>query len=124
MNFIEAIQSGFENYANFSGRTQPSGYWWWVAFGILAGIVAKLFDSALGTAGVIGLLQGLALLLPGWAVLVRRLHDVDKSGWNWLWALTIVGIIYVLYLLVQPGTPGPNRFGEDPRLRPMPSAAV
>ena len=76
-------------------------------------------------------LFALALLLPGICVGIRRLHDTDRSGW---WLLTglggsLVGGIfsmlfmplgvlimlgafgYLIFLLVQPGTPGPNRFG-------------
>jgi uncharacterized membrane protein YhaH (DUF805 family) len=99
---------------DFAGRTPRSGYWWWVLFGILVSIVASILDSILGSGRIINELSGLALLLPGIAVGCRRMHDIGKSGWNLLWSLTIIGIIYVIYLLVQPGTPGPNKYGPDP----------
>jgi uncharacterized membrane protein YhaH (DUF805 family) len=59
-------------------------------------------------------LFGLATLLPGLAVSVRRLHDTNRSGW-WilLWFIPLIGIIVLIVWWVQQGTPGPNRFGPD-----------
>src|SRR6266480_4367958 len=110
MNFSEAVESGFQNYAEFSGRTPRSGYWWWFVFDLGVGIVALVLGNLLGLGSLLQTVANLALLIPGLAVSARRLHDVDKSGWNILWCLTIVGILYVLYLYVQPGTPGSNRY--------------
>lgn len=65
-----------------------------------------------------GLISGLimlALLLPGIAVGVRRLHDIDRSGW-WLLIIfvPIIGVIAVIYWACLKGTDGANRFGPDP----------
>ena len=51
-------------------------------------------------------------IIPSLSVTIRRLHDVNKSGWNMLWSLTIVGIFYVLYLVIKKGNDGPNNYGE------------
>jgi uncharacterized membrane protein YhaH (DUF805 family) len=59
-------------------------------------------------------LVSLLLLLPGVAVSVRRLHDLDRSGWWLLLTLTGIGIILLLIWDCMRGTPGPNRFGPDP----------
>jgi hypothetical protein len=49
---------------------------------------------------------------------VKRLHDVDKSGWFLLLALIpIVNFILGLYMLFADGTVGPNRYGADPKNR-------
>lgn len=53
----------------------------------------------------------LLLLLPGLAVLARRLHDTDRSGWWWLLCFTVIGVFVVLYWLCLEGTRGTNRFG-------------
>ena len=46
---------------------------------------------------------------------VRRLHDLDKSGWFLLLGLIpIIGVIILLVWFVQRGTVGGNRFGPDP----------
>lgn len=59
-------------------------------------------------------LYSLAVLIPVVAVAVRRLHDLDKSGWWLLIAVTIIGAFVLLYWFIQPGTRGPNRFGPQP----------
>lgn len=62
------------------------------------------------------MLYSLALLLPNIAVCMRRLHDIDRTGW-WLLMmfLPIIGWIVLLVFYCQPGTAGANRFGEDPK---------
>ncbi len=117
MNFTEAITSGFQNYVNFRGRAARSEFWWWTLFAIIASIVAGLIDIALfGVAGIspIQNLVGLALFLPGLAVSIRRLHDLDRTGWWMLIALTGIGIILLIIWDCMRGTPGANRFGPDP----------
>ena len=62
----------------------------------------------------IGILSGifnLVCIIPSISVTVRRLHDVNKSGWNMLWALTIIGVFYVLYLEIIKGSEGDNDYG-------------
>jgi uncharacterized membrane protein YhaH (DUF805 family) len=119
MNFAQAITSGFQNYVNFTGRAARSAYWFWVLFYFIVMVVAgvidySLFEVEVGT-GPIGSLAGLALLLPSLAVAVRRLHDIDRSGW-WvlLWLVIIIGWIILIIWHCTKGTAGPNRFGPDP----------
>ena len=113
MNFTEAIQSGFNQYVTFSGRAARSEYWFWVLFSVLANIAAGIVDAILGL-GLVGALVSLALLLPGLAVSARRLHDIDRTGWWMLIALTVIGIIVLLIWACMKGTTGPNRYGADP----------
>jgi uncharacterized membrane protein YhaH (DUF805 family) len=116
MNFVEAIQSGFSNYVNFSGRAQRSAYWWWVLFYFILIVVADILDSVIfGNPSVLYAIATLALLLPSIAVGARRLHDIDKSGWWLLIALIpLIGAIVLIIFFAQKGTTGPNRFGPDP----------
>lgn len=103
---------------NFKDRSNRPQYWYWVLFVVLISIVANIIDGILGTGhmmgtnGAVSSLASLALLVPNIAVGVRRLHDIDKSGW-WILAalIPIFGWIYLIYLYVQPGTPRENRFG-------------
>jgi uncharacterized membrane protein YhaH (DUF805 family) len=116
MNFQQAIASGFKKYGNFSGRATRSEYWYWMLFQALGGIAFQLLDSILFQHGAspFGTLFSLAVLVPTIAVEVRRLHDVDRSGWWIFVSLTIVGIIYPLLVWkCRTGTKGPNRFGDD-----------
>jgi len=64
---------------------------------------------------VLGIIAGLALALPGISVQVRRLHDLDRSGW-WYWILLIpvIGWIILLVRNCARGTIGPNKYGADP----------
>jgi uncharacterized membrane protein YhaH (DUF805 family) len=119
MGFTQAIRSGFANYFNFRGRALRSEFWWWQLFTLLVAFGAGMVDGALNLhADVIADLWALAILLPGLAVSVRRLHDTDMSGW-WLFALMIpfVGVVLLIAWFIGEGTLGHNRFGADPRQR-------
>ncbi len=117
MTFQEAILSGFRKYATFSGRAPRSEYWYWVLFVILVNVALSILDRAVFSESEISPLSSiwsLAVLLPGLAVSVRRLHDTDHTGWWLLIAFTIIGIIVLIVWYCQPGTPGSNRFGPNP----------
>ena len=116
MNFGEAICSGFRNYVNFSSRAPRSEFWYWTLFVILVSIAANIIDGALlqSVLSPVSTLWALATLLPGIAVSVRRLHDIDRSGWWLLIMFTIIGIFVLLYWDCVRGTAGSNRFGADP----------
>ena len=60
------------------------------------------------------LIGNLFLFIPFLSVAVRRLHDVGRSAWWQLISLTGIGVILLIYWSCKKGTPGPNRFGEDP----------
>jgi uncharacterized membrane protein YhaH (DUF805 family) len=120
MTFKQAIQSGFANYVNLSGRSTRSAFWFWQLFIWIAGLVFSVFDSALfGTSfldtGILGAVFMLATFLPGFAVAIRRLHDTDRSGW-WLLLvlLPLIGILVLIYFWVQPTQARDNRFGPVP----------
>jgi uncharacterized membrane protein YhaH (DUF805 family) len=117
MNFVEAIKSGFHNYVNFSGRAARSEYWYWTLFSILVAIASTLIDLALFPRveiSPVNTIAELALLLPSVAVAVRRLHDLDRTGWWLLIILTGIGAIVLLVWFCMRGTVGSNRFGPDP----------
>ena len=124
MSFTEAVRSVLTQYATFSGRARRAEYWWFVLFNVIVSIVAGILDGVLGTgfgsgSGVVSLVVSLALLVPGLAVTVRRLHDTDRSGWWILIALVpFAGFIVLLVFTVMDGTRGLNRFGSSPKLPP------
>jgi uncharacterized membrane protein YhaH (DUF805 family) len=159
-----------KRYAEFSGRSRRMEYWMWVVFQVLVGIAFSVVMMAIGGAAMVGAsannpgavmaagggiviiwalwsLFALAMLIPGIAVGVRRLHDTNRSGW-WLLApfgaycivwigvvmsasgsslggiLTAVGglgalvlIVTLLVFMFLDGTQGPNRYGPDPKGR-------
>lgn len=110
-----------KNYFGFSGRSRRKEYWMFFLFNVIVAFVLGLVDGVLGLTtetglGMLGLLYSLAVLIPGLAVGVRRLHDIDKSGW---WTLIIflplIGAIVLLVFAATEGTSGDNRFGPDPK---------
>ena len=117
MSFPQAIEAGFRNYVNFNGRAVRPEYWFWVLFTGLGQIAFTIVGMVIGIS-VLTVLFALATLLPGLAVSVRRLHDLDKSGWFLLLVLIpLVGAIILLVWACQEGTRGPNRFGAaGPRI--------
>jgi uncharacterized membrane protein YhaH (DUF805 family) len=115
MNFQDAITSGFKNYVNFSGRTSRSGFWYWVLFLVIVGIVTAILDSAIFPDNDISPLNtifNLAVLIPNFAIGARRLHDIDRTGWWQLLVLTGIGIFVLIFWWVQPSQPEGNRFGQ------------
>ena len=117
IGFGAAIQLGFKNYVNFEGRATRAEYWWWALFALLGGVATGILDS-LG-AGFTQSLFNLAILIPGFALGARRLHDIGKSGWwQLLYLLILVGWIVLIIWFIRQGSTGPNTHGPDPRITP------
>jgi uncharacterized membrane protein YhaH (DUF805 family) len=118
MDFGQAVTSGFKNYARFSGRAARSEYWYWSLFIALARTGLKILALVIFQASVadrVDLFFLLLTVIPTLAVAVRRLHDVDRSGWWLLMYFTIIGMIYPLLVWkCTKGTDGANRFGPNP----------
>jgi uncharacterized membrane protein YhaH (DUF805 family) len=116
MNFKQAIVSGINNYVNFSDRAPRSEYWYWVLFVFLVDLAAIFLDAMLmNNTMLFYWTAALALLLPSLGVSVRRLHDLDRSGWWMLVAFVpLIGGILLLYWFCQKGTSGSNQYGPDP----------
>jgi uncharacterized membrane protein YhaH (DUF805 family) len=113
MSFGDAISDGFSKYATFSGRSSRSAFWWWTLFYVLVIIGASILDAAIKTPVISGLAY-LVLFLPNLAVLVRRLHDTDHSGW---WVLIgfipLVGAIVLIVFACTDSGPA-NKHGDGP----------
>lgn len=108
-----------KKYAIFSGRASRKEYWVFALFNITFVVIAIILDNMLGIAlselgyGPIYGLYVLAMLIPGLAVAVRRLHDVGKSGWMILIALIpIIGGIWLIVLMATDSNPEENQYGE------------
>jgi uncharacterized membrane protein YhaH (DUF805 family) len=124
MTFTEAIKDGFDHYTKFDGRAARPAYWWWFLFALLVSIGTNIIDAAIGSFGVISGLAGLALLLPGLSVSIRRLHDTDHSGW-WLFIILIpiIGFIVLLVFYLRDSDPGENKYGPPPAATIAPATA-
>ena len=114
MSPVDAISTCFSKYVDFSGRATRAEYWWWVLVmgvgGSMVGEILLLIHPAVGS------IVMLALLLPGLAVTVRRLHDVDRSGWWILCSLVpLIGWLVLVIFFVKGGSPRTNSYGPPAR---------
>lgn len=105
-----------DKYADFNGRAARPEFWWFALACLVVNVVFNLLRLEL-----LGMLVGLALLLPSLAVGARRLHDIGKSGWfQVIWLIPFIGWAIMIYFLVQPSV-GPNEYGEGPAVADLPA---
>lgn len=103
-----------KKYAVFEGRASRREFWMFTLVNVVVAFLIGFVSGLLGLPKIIGTLYMLAILLPSLAVTVRRLHDMDKSGWWVLLALIpFVGSIVLLIMCIFEGTQGLNRFGPN-----------
>lgn len=101
-----------KNYVNFEGRATRAEFWWFFLFNFIVGLIFGLFGKV-GT--ILSGIWSLAILLPQLGLGVRRLHDINKSGWYWLIGLIpIVGWIILIIWWAQPGERTENQYGPMP----------
>ncbi|MGH7840618.1 MAG: DUF805 domain-containing protein [Candidatus Binataceae bacterium] len=99
MGFFEAIQTCFTKYVVFEGRARRAEYWWFFLFNLIVSAVGRLSP-------LLSAIVSLALILPNLAVNMRRLHDVDRSGWYLLLPLP-AGVIALVFYLIAYTAPAP-----------------
>lgn len=99
-----------KNYAKFDGRARRKEYWMFVLFNSIASILLSVIDGVIGleTFGL-STIYTIAVLVPTFAVGVRRMHDVGKSGWF------LIIPIYSFILAVTDGETGANKYGVNPK---------
>ncbi len=131
----DAIKMFFRRYVDFEGRSTRSEYWWVVLinlvvlFGLVAfsglsveALEAEEFSGASTPVIIIGALYFLVILIPSIALVVRRFHDLNQTGWLYLafifiGILPLIGIISSIAMYIWfcfRGTVGPNKYGSDP----------
>ena len=106
-----------KKYAEFNGRARRMEYWMFFLFNCIIASVLWAGSMFLLHRGMwLYMLYSLAVLIPGIAVSVRRLHDTNKSGW-WLLISLIpfVGAIILLVFFFMDSQPGDNQYGPNPK---------
>ena len=101
-----AISACLNKYAVFTGRATRSEYWYFVLFLIIVAILSNFISILMGSE-LAGLIIQVIFWIPSLSVSIRRMHDVDKSGWF------ILVPIYSFILTIRESTVGPNRFGPQ-----------
>ncbi len=119
--FGNSVKICWGKYADISGRAPRAEYWYWSLFVLLltlgVGFISGVMEVAANSPApkILQFLLEIALFLPGLTVQVRRLHDLDKSGWWLLLAFVpVVGWIILLIWWCSRGTNGPNQYWPDP----------
>lgn len=97
-----------KKYADFNGRARRSEYWYFVLFNIIFSLPFEIINGLLKNT-IATSIYSLALLVPGIAVSVRRMHDINKSGWWYLIPF------YDIILACRNGDEGTNQYGYDPK---------
>ena len=119
MSFTESIGSCLRKYVDGNGRASRSEFWYFQLFLFVLTTISQFIDSAvfgtgLGETGTVYMVIMLGTLLPFICGVVRRLHDVNKSGWWVLLIFTCIGIIPLIIWEATKGTSGSNEHGDDP----------
>ena len=116
VSFGQAVNMALNKYFDFDGRASRSEYWWFALFMAIVGFVAGLIGGFINAAWLPSLVS-LAFLLPSLGLGVRRLHDIDKSGWWILLSLIpLVGTIILIIWYCQESQPVPNQYGPVPNV--------
>jgi uncharacterized membrane protein YhaH (DUF805 family) len=105
-----------KKYAVFNGRARRKEYWMFLLFNLIISFIIGFVEVFVGSPGYIGFLYYLAVIIPGIAVTVRRLHDTERSGW-WLLigVVPIIGAIMLFVFMVLDSKSGLNKFGANPK---------
>lgn len=114
----DAYVNALKNYVNFKDRTSRSGYWYYVLanfiVAFLLGFVCGLLHVGQNVQLAVSSLYSLAVLLPGIAITVRRLHDINKSGWFYfIGFIPLVGTIILLVWLCTASVDENNQYGTQ-----------
>ncbi len=107
-----------KKYATFGGRARRTEFWMFALINFIISAVLNIVQRSTGSTIVlvISVLYSLAVLIPGIAVTVRRLHDTGRSGgWWFIVLIPIVGAIILIVFCAQDGQPGPNQYGPNPK---------
>ena len=124
MNFFDSVKICFVKYTNFSDRASRSEFWLFTLFMFIISMLCTVLDPWIAgesfweydeAFGPLSIIVSVATLIPTFSVSVRRLHDVNRSGWWLLIELTIIGMLFpILYWCCKKGDEVENRFGPKP----------
>jgi uncharacterized membrane protein YhaH (DUF805 family) len=132
MTLVVSVKTCLSKYATWQGRASRSEFWYFILFCAICAVLAQVIDNMLGitfkftnpatgqeqitTYGFTYALVLLGTFLPQLAVWIRRLHDINRSGWYyWIVLLPLIGGILLLVWFCSAGTTGENNYGPDSR---------
>ena len=105
-----------EQYSDFDGRTGREDYWMFLLWFWVIAIALSIISF-----GILGLAMIVLLFIPSLAMNIRRLHDLNYSGWWYLIYIVLsmipvinffASVVYIYYMC-QKGSPNANDYGES-----------
>lgn len=112
MNFTESIGSGLSQYAEFDGRSGRDEFWYFQLFLAVVYLTIGAFGYMLDAPGFMVGVAVLGTIFAEITLIVRRLHDTNRSGWlAWIALVPIIGTLPLIILMLLPGTAGQNKHG-------------
>ena len=122
-NYIKVLKK----WDDFKGRSRRSEYWYFALANFVIGFIFQIVIKELASMTVTAVYVAyvLILIIPSLAVMVRRLHDIGKSGWMaFISLIPIVGAIWLLILFARDGDSGDNKYGPNPKATVLPAQPV
>ena len=112
---IEAYIKMWKNCFDFSGRSRRRDYWLACLMCLIVGIVLGLLEFVIPFFRLFTAIYGIAIIIPGISLGVRRLHDTDRTGWWLLITLVpLIGAIMIIVYACNDSTPD-NEYGPNPK---------
>ena len=123
MGFKESVKTSFSKAFTFSGRARRAEYWYWSLFSVLVSLPLQILLEVIPedswvlmlVVGLVALGWGLFYAIATFAVSVRRLHDIGRSGWWYLLCLIPIANLVLIYFFICDSQPGANQYGENPK---------
>ena len=115
MTFRESVHTCLKKYFVFKGRASRSEYWWFQLIVSPSYFISTFLENEISY-----FFLGITLftLIPAISAGVRRLHDINRSGFFLLISfIPFIGGLVLLFFLIPEGTKGKNKFGPDPLKR-------
>lgn len=129
---IGAVKSFFANYVNFKGRSRRRDYWLaMLGLAIVEVILYVILMASIVSAAasetqepgpmfmvsmILLLVFTLAIIVPSLAIVIRRLHDIGKSGvWFFISFIPVIGSIMIFIFMLMDSQPGTNQWGPNPK---------
>ena len=112
VNMADAIKLAFKNAFNFKDRSSRSEYWFFYLFNCLLYIPVFVLDGTIGSNETFSLIYGIVFGFISLSLNVRRIHDINRSGWWMLLILTGLGSIVIFIFNLIEGDKISNRFGK------------
>ena len=117
MEFLEFYLDSWKKFANFGDRSRRKEFWVFWLINCAINFILQFITGPLGIVGtIVMVIFGLAIIVPAFAVAIRRMHDIGKSGWWTLINLVpLIGTVWFIVLAAKDSEPGSNRWGACPK---------